>query len=834
MSALTEGTPLPSPTAEGAHGSGALGHHVRGLDGLRAIAVGVVLLYHGEIPWMRGGFLGISLFFTLSGFLITSMLLRTQRRSGRIDLRSFWARRYRRLLPAAYVTLAGVLVFGATVATRQQLSDLPGAVASALAQVTNWFFILSGRSYVALFTAPSPVQHFWSLAIEEQFYLVMPLVLLLLLRRRQSLKVTAGVLAAGAVASTATMVLLFQRGASLDRLYYGTDTRAAELLVGALLAVVLHARPLPATGRLRRALPALGIASALFLLWAFTHLTLTDALLYRGGFLIVASASAGLILSVLGNRGPVAAALSLRPLGALGIISYAVYLFHWPLFLWLTEDRTGLDRWPLLFLRVAVTVGLAIVSYHFLEMPVRRGALRGLSPNIRWVIPLGAAGLILVGAVTVGQRDVPTNLAGLGESPVATPTAAVHGDGVLDVLVVADEGGATLIPALRQLDESNGGLRVEFAKPFSCAGVARTAPTVCTNWRDEWPRLIEKFDPDVVLFHVTRWPSKNIAALSRASALGPQTAWTEAALNAGFDLLAARGATIVWSQDPLADMAEAVQQSRAPFYPAILRVTSERGDTYRRDVIGQATGPLLDDLSLHHRPDTNGKTVVMVVGDSVARTMSYGLERWAAKGSDVVVWSGATEGCGIADKGEAPDAAGRLAPMPRQCRGLVDGLAGAVKQVDPDVVLVFSSIFDLQDRRLDGWPGVLGPGAPRFDDYLVGEYVGAYDTLSAGGAKVVWMKNPCVQYSFGPAPVRGSFDTKRIRYTNDVILGRLAKARPDVRFFDLFTVLCPHGAPVKSLGGVDSVRTDGAHFSPEGSVWFAGKYGREIVDLGLR
>src|SRR4051794_2071915 len=162
-----------------ASGAGALRTHEAGLDGLRALAVGAVLLYHGEVPAAKGGFLGISLFFTLSGFLITSILLRTHARTRTIGLRAFWGRRYRRLLPAAYLTLALVVVFGATVATRQQLSDLPGAVLASILQMANWFFVVAGQSYIHLFTAPSPVQHFWSLAIEEQFYVVMPLVLIL-------------------------------------------------------------------------------------------------------------------------------------------------------------------------------------------------------------------------------------------------------------------------------------------------------------------------------------------------------------------------------------------------------------------------------------------------------------------------------------------------------------------------------------------------------------------------------------------------------------------------------------------------------------------------------
>ena len=229
----------------GAPGSEALGRYEPGLDGVRALAVMAVLVYHAEFPWARGGFLGISLFFTLSGFLITSILLRGHATGGTIGLRTFWARRYRRLLPAAYLTLAGVVLFAATVATEQQLSDLPRQVLASILQVVNWFFVFSGQSYVQLFTAPSPVQHFWSLSIEEQFYVFMPLLLLGLLRWVRSPKVVGAVFAVGAIASSALMFVLYERGASLDRLYYGTDTRVGELLVGCVLAVVVHTVPLP-------------------------------------------------------------------------------------------------------------------------------------------------------------------------------------------------------------------------------------------------------------------------------------------------------------------------------------------------------------------------------------------------------------------------------------------------------------------------------------------------------------------------------------------------------------------------------------------------------------
>jgi peptidoglycan/LPS O-acetylase OafA/YrhL len=255
------------------------------LDGLRGIAVLSVLLYHGEVSWMDGGFLGVSTFFTLSGFLITSLLLAERSRTGRIDLGAFYVRRLRRLLPAALLCLAGIVVFGATVASASQLVDLRGDVISALAYVANWRLVLSGSSYADLFTAPSPIQHFWSLAIEEQFYLVMPLVVIgLLALGKGSWRFLAGALALLVAASIALSVLLGLTGASDDRIYFGTDTRAAELLVGALLAVLVSIRGSftfdGATGRQVRIGGAVALAVTV-LLWATVSLDVSA--LYQGG-----------------------------------------------------------------------------------------------------------------------------------------------------------------------------------------------------------------------------------------------------------------------------------------------------------------------------------------------------------------------------------------------------------------------------------------------------------------------------------------------------------------------------------------------------------------------
>ncbi len=205
--------------------SSALGRHHHGLDGLRAIGMASVLVYHAELG-VKGAFLALSQFFTLSGFLITAMLLRAHDGNG-IELKRFWARRIRRLMPASMLALTGVVVFGATVASYDQATQLPGQITAALFWVVNWHFISSDQAYTALFAAPSPIHHLWSLSVEEQFYLLSSFGLVGLLRISRRTSVLVGVLAAVTLASLAWTAYLHRVGADLDRIYLGTDTRVA-------------------------------------------------------------------------------------------------------------------------------------------------------------------------------------------------------------------------------------------------------------------------------------------------------------------------------------------------------------------------------------------------------------------------------------------------------------------------------------------------------------------------------------------------------------------------------------------------------------------------------
>ncbi|HEY1117701.1 MAG TPA: acyltransferase, partial [Acidimicrobiales bacterium] len=214
--------------------------HRPGLDGLRGLAVAGVLAFHSGFSWAEGGYLGVSAFFTLSGFLITTLLLGEQRGTGAVDLRAFWIRRFRRLLPAALLGVLGATAYVLAFADQVGLDRFRGDALAAIGYVANWRFVLSDLSYAELFQGESPLQHYWSLAIEEQFYLVLPLIAAVLLRRRRGWIALAGLAAVGAVASVGATLAI----GGGDRAYYGTDTRMAELLVGVLLAVWHHRRDL--------------------------------------------------------------------------------------------------------------------------------------------------------------------------------------------------------------------------------------------------------------------------------------------------------------------------------------------------------------------------------------------------------------------------------------------------------------------------------------------------------------------------------------------------------------------------------------------------------------
>ena len=328
------------------------------------------MAFHTGAGWAVGGFLGVDVFFVLSGFLITVLLVAEWQRRGRVSLRRFYARRALRLLPAVVVVCTLLLILGPVGTGAAARNALWKGVAGTLFYFANW------QQAFGLLPLFQLTDHTWSLAIEEQFYLVWPPVLLLTLwlagrrRARDPLRVVMVVAIALAAASALLKMALWSGVGSEARLYYGTDTRADSLLIGCAIGIAY------ATGRLtalRRPLALLAPVALLGILVTFGYVERADAALYLGGLTAFALVVGVLIAGVaLEPAGPLGRVLSLPPLVALGRISYGVYLWHWPIFRYLHEAELGLGWWETQLVRIAVTLAAATLSYFVVERPMLR------------------------------------------------------------------------------------------------------------------------------------------------------------------------------------------------------------------------------------------------------------------------------------------------------------------------------------------------------------------------------------------------------------------------------------------------------------------------------
>ncbi len=371
-----EASPADADPVEADLGEDKKSWRAPGLDGVRALAVLSVLGFHEGLSWLPGGFLGVDVFFVLSGFLITDILAAKFGRDGKVGLRMFWQRRARRLLPALGVMLLTVTA-AVTVLEPSQRGTLPPALLGAVTYTSNWWQAFAHVSYFSLYGPPPVFQHLWSLAVEEQFYLIWPLILtaVLLGVRNRALRVSFAW--AAAAASAYVMFAVYVPGKDPSLVYYGTDTHASALLIGAALALTWPlAKVAAAAARLRLSFDIVGAIGMLVLAWAAWRFSGADPFVYPFGLLIAALAAGGLVLAA-AAPGRIAALLSWTPLRWLGVRSYGIYLWHWPVIaITVGIDPRGASTLGARVIDAIVPIGLAAASWHWLEEPILHNGLR--------------------------------------------------------------------------------------------------------------------------------------------------------------------------------------------------------------------------------------------------------------------------------------------------------------------------------------------------------------------------------------------------------------------------------------------------------------------------
>jgi len=753
---------------------------IRGLDGIRALSVLAIIAFHTGLSSVPGGFYGVDSFFVLSGFLITSLLVKEWTGTGTIRLRRFWAGRARRLLPALFLLIA---VIGIVLAVVPSILATPHILADALSAifyVSNWYSIHAGASYFTLSTQPSPLLHTWSLAIEEQFYLVWPLVVLAVLKlgttqrgarrrrhggrrarqraarraqrraipvlgggrlvlggssparadpawvRRRRLQALFAVACLGSLASALLMALEAPNGYT-SRAYYGTDTRAQALLVGAAIAIGLvlwrEGSSRPWFIRTASVLALAGVVGTAAL-WATTSETSTFA--FSGGFLLASLAAGGVVLGcAVAPRSLVVRLLELPPLPQGGRISYGIYLWYWPVVLVMSGQRLHLSAYPLFLARVAVTAAIAAVSYELVEMPIRRGALTHWRS---WVAaPVGAAIAISMVCVSmlvpVGAAELPGTQLTVSAPPSVKTSAASSAE--------------------------------------SSAATPATSPAVRTS----------------------------AATATLAGAPG----------------------TVPASPGPQTTAPPTTTTTTVPPYlsPAVPTATSSK------------------------------PVKVLLVGDSLAGSLGVGLAE-EARPYNVQIVNEGSPACSLSMQTEirvlfytvAPDAPCDVGGNPNS---LFDTWRAWVDAYNPDVV-VYLGRGETFDQEVGGqWQNL---GEPAFDEYVSNRFRQAIAVLGSRGASVVLMTTPYYDSGVSPsgaawpedAPARAALDNATMRAVAATTPSGTDGSR--VFVFDLNALVSPDGKFSPTVGPVNVRCNDGVHFTPSGGIFVGQKLAPELANLG--
>ena len=546
--------------------------YMPGLDGVRGVAMAAMLMYHHGFQFVHGAMFTVSTFFTLSGFLIATVVLGEHARTGRVSLGKFFEQRARRLLPAALAALTGVIalqyLFEIGSGPRFRGDELAG-----LGYLTNWRLAASGSGYGAMFQAEAPTQHFWSLAIEEQFYLAFPFLLLaaLFLTRRR-LGMAGFLLFAAAAGSFALAWVNASENGNTGITYYATYTRAGEILGGVALALVV------ATAPVRRVLASrpgvvttalLGMAGVAGWLWLWHSIALNDQRSFHGGTILNTLFTGLVILACISRRpGPAGGFLALAPVRQFGKLSYGVYLYHWPLFLLITAELTGLSSWPLFGVRVAATLALAVVSYHYLESPIR---FRMKMPRPRLALGMGLA----VAGVAVLTLVVPVHTPETVDL-VAAQSAQEDGASALDlvgpersvpanarILLVGDSVIWSTLGGYEDWNATHADqVQIDAYFAVACtvseAGLMKSLDQLeepmdtCVRFRQDLPAALAQADYDAIVVMMGHKDMSERQVAGRWRHLGDPVfdEWLRPQVGQLADMLSAEGAPVLWMKVP--------------------------------------------------------------------------------------------------------------------------------------------------------------------------------------------------------------------------------------------------------------------------------------------
>jgi peptidoglycan/LPS O-acetylase OafA/YrhL len=521
----------------------------------------------------------VDIFFVLSGFLITALLLVERSSTGRIKLAAFWGRRARRLLPALLVVLLVVVAVGRLVLPPLELTGLRWDALAALGYVANWRMIFRGGDYFAQTAPASPLQHTWSLGIEEQFYVLWPLLILLVLRLPRPRAAVLALCVLGTGAAAVASALLYHPGEP-SRAYYGTDSRAGALLIGCALAALLTGsrRTEPARTRPSRWWAVAATPAAAAICWALATADGSADWLYLGGLTGLATAVAIVVAYLVKvPRGWGARLLALPPLAWLGRISYGVYLWHWPLFQFMTADRTGLTGGMLFGARMASALLAATLSFYLVELPIRR-LLSGDPVRLRrivWraLVPATVSVLAGTAAIVVGATVPPHNLASAAPAVAFTPTdtsalpsAGPSARGLAPIARAGRRPGGepriaflgdsvswsigAYLPAHPGIEVTNRavqGCGIARLPDIQYVGTPHTNYPGCDKWDDRWRAAVNDDDPDVSMILLNRWELMDRRIDGRYQHLGDPAydTYITSELNLAISIAAGKGARVV-------------------------------------------------------------------------------------------------------------------------------------------------------------------------------------------------------------------------------------------------------------------------------------------------